>query len=184
MKKLMFILVSLIAITASAQVRSAAYAVRKQLFSPRTMVYPTIRATQNYPRITYRTFSAVATQKQLPSSQIRVTPIVMVSNSPMRLPEKTKFQEIMPVEANSSVMPLKDYKVNTSLPKNNVNWALLIFVSGTALLIYWIFVALYRMVRSDVKNHGEPTEYSQTAISNDLPYNIVLANGGGVLVIQ
>ena len=36
--------------------------------------------------------------------------------------------------------------------------------------------------RSDEKNHGELAEYSKAVISNDSPYGIVLANGGGVLV--
>ena len=182
MKTIVVLLVSLITFTASAQVRSAAHAVRKQILSPRTMVYPTVRAAQNYPRFTYSTYSTVAAQRQLSTSQIRVAPVVSASNMSMSLPEKTKFQEIIPVETSKPATLLEDYKVNTSEPKNGFNWTLVIFVSGAVFLICWGILAIYRKIRSDEKNHGEPAGYSKAVISNDSPYGIVLANGGGVLV--
>lgn len=182
MKKLMFILVSLITFTASAQMRTAAHAVRKQILFPRTMVYPTVRAAQNYPRFTYSTYSTVAVQRQLSTSQIRVAPVVSVSNKSMSLPENTNFLEIIPVETSKPVTLLEDYKVNKSEPKNGVNWTLVIFVSGAIFLICWGIIAIYRKIRSDEKNHGELAGYSKAVISNDSTYGIVLANGGGVLV--
>ena len=182
MKTMVVILASLITFTASAQVRTAAHAVRKQMFSPRTMVYPTVRAAQNYPRFTYSTYSTIAAQRQLSTSQIRVAPVALAIKEPMSLPERTNFQEIIPVETSKSVTIMEDYKVNTSQPKNGVNWTLIIFVSGAVFLICWGIIAIYRKVRSDEKNHGELAEYSKAVISNDSPYGIVLANGGGVLV--
>ena len=182
MKTIVVLLVSLITFTASAQVRSAAHAVRKQLFSPRTMVYPTVRAAQNYPRFTYSTYNTVAAQRQLSTYQIRVAPVVLANKEPMSLPEKTNFQEIIPVETSKPATLLEDYKVNTSEPKNGVNWTLVICVCGAVFLICWGIIAIYRKIRSDEKNHGELAGYSKAAISNDSPYGIVLANGSGVLV--
>lgn len=182
MKTIVVLLVSLITFTASAQVRSAAHAVRKQILSPRTMVYPTVRAAQNYPRFTYSTYSTVAAQRQLSTSQIRVAPVVSVSNKSMSLPENTNFQEIIPVETSKPATLLEDYKVNKSVPKKGVNWTLVIFVSGAVFLICWGIIAIYRKVRSDEKNHGELAGYSKAVISNNSPYGIILANGGGVLV--
>lgn len=179
MKTIVVLLVSLITFTASAQMRTVAHAVRKQIFSPRTVVYPTVRAAQNYPRFTY---STVAAQRQLSTSQIRVVPVVSVSNKSMSLPEKTNFQEIIPVETSKPATLLEDNKVNTSEPKNGVNWTLVIFVSGAVFLICWGIIAIFRKIRSDEKNHGEHAGYSKAVISNDSLYGIVLANGGGVLV--
>lgn len=121
MKTMVVILASLITFTASAQVRTAAHAVRKQMFSPQTMVYPTVRAAQNYPRFTYSTYSTIAAQRQLSTSQIRVAPVALAIKEPMSLPERTNFQEIIPVETSKSVTIMEDYKVNTSQPKNGVN---------------------------------------------------------------
>ena len=182
MKTIVVLLVSLITFTASAQVRSAAHAVRKQMFSPRTMVYPTVRAAQNYPRFTYSSYSTVAAQRQVSTSQIRVAPAVMAIKDPMSLSEKANFQEIIPVETSKPVTLLEDNKVNTSEPKNGFNWTLVIFVSGVVFLICWGIIAIYRKIRSDEKNHGELAGYSKAVISNDSTYGIVLANGGGVLV--
>lgn len=182
MKTIVVFLVSLITFTASAQVRTAAYAVRKQILSPRTMVYPTVKAAQNYPRFTYSTYSTVAAQRQLSTSQIRVAPVVSVSNKSMSLPENTNYQEIIPVETNKPATLLEDYKVNKSETNNGVNWTLVIFVSGAIFLICWGIIAIYRKIRSDEKNHGELAGYSKAVISNDSPYGIVLANGGGILV--
>ena len=182
MKTIVVLLVSLITFTASAQVRTAAHAVRKQILSPRTMAYPTVRAAQNYPRFTYSTYSTVAAQRQLSTYQIRVAPVVLANKEPMSLPEKTNFQEIIPVETSKPATLLEDYKVNKSEPKNGVNWTLVIFVSGAIFLICWGIIAIYRKIRSDEKNYGELAGYSKAVISNDSTYGIVLANGGGVLV--
>ena len=143
------------------------------------MVYPTVRAAQNYPRFTY---STVAAQRQLSTSQIRVAPVALAIKEPMSLPEKTNFQEIIPVETSKPAKLLEDYKVNTSEPKRGVNWTLVIFVSGAVFLVCWGIIAIYRKIRSDEKNHGEFAGYTKVAISNDSPHGIVLANGSGVLV--
>lgn len=180
MKKLMILLVCLIAITATAQVRSAAAAARKQIFASRTMVYPAIRSIPNYPRYVPTT---VLSQRQLIASQPRVTPIVLASNMSAGIQEENISQSIIPVETYTSLTALEANEVNTNEPKDDVNWALLIFVGGIAFLICWGIIVICRKVRCNEKNNDELASNSQVGVSyNECSYLIVLANGGGVLV--
>ena len=175
----MFLLVSLVAITATAQVRSAAVAARKQIFAPRTMVYPAIRTIPNYPRYVP---TAVLSQRHLISSQTRVAPIVYASNEPTGIQERNISQIIIPVETCTSLTELEENKVNSNEPKNDVNWAMLIFISGAIFLFSWVVIVIWKKVRCNEKNNDEFAEYSQAVVSNECSYLIVLANGGGVLV--
>ena len=179
MKKLLFLLVSLVAITATAQVRSAAAAARKQIFAPHTMVYPAIRTIPNYPRYVP---AAVLSQRQLISSQTRVAPIVYASNEPTGIQERNISQIIIPVETCTSLTELEENKVNSNEPKNDVNWAMLIFISGTVFVISWGIIVVCRKVRYNEKYNDELASNSQVGVSNGCSYLIVLANGGGVLV--
>ena len=180
MKKLMFLLVSLVAITATAQIKSAAAAARKHIFAPRTMVYPVIRTIPNYPKYVP---TAVLPQRQLISSQTRVAPIMFASNEPAGIQGKNMSQIIIPVETCTSLTELEENKVNSNVPKNDVNWVMLIFISGTVFLIIWGIIVIYRKVRCNEKNNDELASNSQVGVSNnECSYLIVLANGGGVLI--
>ena len=175
----MFLLVSLVAITATAQVRSAAAAARKQIFAPRTMVYPAIRTIPNNPRYVP---TAVLFQRQLISSQTRVAPIVFASNEPTGIRERNISQIIIPVETCTSLTELEEDKVNSNEPKDDVNWTMLIFISGTVFVISWGIIVICRKVRYYEKNNDELASNSQVDVSKGCSYLIVLANGGGVLV--
>ena len=179
MKKLMFLLVSLVAITATAQVKSAAAAARKQIFAPRTMVYPAIRSIPNYPRYVPTT---VLSQRQLISSQTRVAPIILASNESTGIQGENISQNIIPVETYMPLTALEENKIKTNEPKNDVNWAMIIFISGAVFLICWGIFVIWKKVRFTEKNNDELVGYSQAVESNECSCLIVLANGGGVLV--
>ena len=180
MKKLMFLLVSLVAITATAQVRSAAAAARKQIFAPRTMMYPVIRTIPNYPRYVP---TAVLPQRQLIPSQTRVVPIMFASNEPTGIQEKNISQIIIPVETCTSITELEENKVYLNESKNDVNWAMIIFISGAVFLISWGIIVIWKKTRCNEKKNDELASNSQVGVyNNDCSYLIVLANGGGVLV--
>ena len=180
MKKLMFLLVSLVTITATAQVKSAAAAARKQIFAPRTMVYPAIRSIPNYPRYVPTT---VLSQRQLISSQTRVAPIILASNESTGVQGENISQSIIPVESSMPLTALEENIVKTNEPKNDVNWAIIIFISGATFLFSWGVVVIWKKVRSNEKNNDELASNSQVGVyNNDCSYLIVLANGGGILV--
>ena len=180
MKKLMFLLVSLVAITATAQVKSAAATARKQIFAPRTMVYPAIRTIPNYPRYVPTT---VLSQRQLIVSQTRVAPIMLASNESTGVQERKISQSIIPVETCTSLTALEENKVNPNEPKKDVNWAIIIFISGAVFLINWGIIVIWKKARCNDKNNDELASNSQVGVyNNDCSYLIVLANGGGVLV--
>lgn len=175
----MFLLVSLVAITATAQVSSAAAAARRQIFAPRTMVYPAIRTMPNYPRYVP---TAVLSQRQLISSQTRIAPIILAFNESTGIQGENISQSIIPVESSMPLTALEENIVKTNEPKNDVNWAMLIFISGAIFLFSWVVIVIWKKVRCNEKNNDEFAEYSQALVSNECSYLIVLANGGGVLV--
>ena len=180
MKKLLFILVSLVAITATAQVRFAAAAARNKIFAPRTMVYPTIRTIPNYSRYVP---TAALSQRQPISSQTRVDPIVFASNEPTGIQEKNISQITIPVETCTSLTAVEENKVKANEPMKDVDWISFIFISGAIFLISWGIIVIWKKARCNEKKNDELASNSQVGLyNNDCSYLIVLANGVGVLV--
>lgn len=179
MKTIVVLLVSLVAFTATAQIRFAVVAAREQIFAPRTMMYPAIRSIPNYPRYVP---TAVLSKRQLIASQTRVAPIMLTYNESTAIQERNNSQSIIPVETSTALTELEVNKVNTNESKDDVNWAMIIFISGAVFLISWGIIVICRKVRCNEKNNNEFTRFSQECVTNGCPRLIVLANGGGVLV--
>ena len=179
MKTIVVLLVSLVAFTATAQIRFAVVAAREQIFAPRTMMYPAIRSIPNYPRYVP---TAVLSQRQLIASQTRVTPIMLTSNESSGIQGENISQSIIPVESSMPLTAVEEKIVKTNEPKNEINWAMIIFISGAVFLISCGIIVICRKVHCNEKNNDELTRFSQECVTNGYPRLIVLANGGGVLV--
>lgn len=187
-KQIIFIMLSLIAFTASA----ARFKIRK---------VPTCRSTivsKVYDNYRSRITCGIAmAQSHIPTSQAKVTPAVILSDS-----INQHNRSISPIETNQSVSLLEGNEISTNESNDdyyagdgicvnddnnvndiNINWPLSLFFSVIMIFIFWNIIAKKRNFVSNA-TCGEHTSYPQLSCSDKSSHYIILANGGGVLILD
>lgn len=188
MKKLMVLLVSLIAITATAQVRAIFVAASNHFLTPETIVYSGINTIKHY--TDYE--QTMALQGQSLTPQTEVAPIILPSDNSTVIAENTIHQEDLPVvtsiSENSIHQEFLPVVTNKSIERYNsmsestlyFNWLILGLIVGIFVFLFWFIPFIYQKARGNKRNHNEG--YTQTIIPYDDSCCVLLANCGGVLI--
>lgn len=186
-----FLLGLIAAFTAEAHLKITPRAIRK-VPTYRPMI---VKLKDNYPkRITYWRPMA---QSNIPTSQAKVTPAVILSDS---INQHNRL--ISPIETNQSISLPEGNEISTNESNDDyyagdaicvnddndvndisINWPLLLLFSVIMIFIFLNIIAKKRNFVSNV-TCGEQTSYHQLSCSDKSSHYIILANGGGVLILD